>query len=208
MPDWTITNLSTVSEKGGLGVALAAVFASGALGYIFATVHHFLHWYFPGYGNVLNHREFVWSLPPDVTGLSERSETTFAALDRRQADEIVMNLWCQQGKKPEPIGAETNKKLGSLTDLTHGLGAACVASFFALPTTLSLCATQGVFSWTCGPIFRFVVMLALAVLSIGLFLDAYLRVGWLAQGFCRRSLRAAISTTQSQQSNNATIEQH
>jgi hypothetical protein len=136
-PKWTTEVLQSVTGKEGLGAALAAVFASGALGYIFATIYHFLHWNcrFCNQG-VLDHSKMVNKLLETRDVLDQPKGTT---VKRRRADELVVTLWSQRNKAGGTVGPEADKKLNSLTDLTHGLGAFCVASLFALIVAIVLC---------------------------------------------------------------------
>jgi hypothetical protein len=58
--DWPSFKLLEFTDKEGIGGAIAALLASGALGYIFATVHHCLHWNCPKYNQkVLDHSDMV-----------------------------------------------------------------------------------------------------------------------------------------------------
>jgi hypothetical protein len=44
-PGWTQSQLLSVSAKDGIALAIGSVLASGAVGYVFATVHHWCHWH-------------------------------------------------------------------------------------------------------------------------------------------------------------------
>src|SRR6185436_9309287 len=79
LPQWTIAQIHALGAKDSVGVIVAGVLASGALGYIFATTHHWINWKFDG--ELLSHLPIVRHLSEknlianDAEGLSrERAE--------------------------------------------------------------------------------------------------------------------------------------
>jgi hypothetical protein len=188
-PDWMYSQLTSLAAKDSLGVALASLFASGALGYIFATAHHWCHWYAPFDKGVLDHSPMINRLLENGHIPNQYKRT----VNRAEALEISLALWYQRIKPDGPIGGAADKKLTSLGDHTHGLGAVRVASFFALMTSLAFCLMIGRFSFQFETIIRFVIMLALGIGVTYLFHDAYRRVGKLAQGLYERILQETLA---------------
>ena len=64
LTDWTSSVLMkwVFTEKNSLAFIITTLLISGVLGYLFATIHHFCHWYLPTDKNVINHTEQVNSL--------------------------------------------------------------------------------------------------------------------------------------------------
>jgi hypothetical protein len=186
LPDWVIPKLASLAN---LGTALAGVITSGALGCIFATAHHWCHWHVPWYKNVFDHSGMVNSLleKQKILSLPKGSK-----VDRKRADVIVTTLWCQRTKEGGSVGPEAEKRVSAQTDLTHALGAICVASFVAFVSTLIVCWCFGTFSRNPWDLIRFVSMLVLAIIVICLFLVSYRRVGDFAKGICQETLNDAL----------------
>jgi hypothetical protein len=185
-PEWTRLQLAGSAKEGNLGIVIGAIFVSGALGYIFATVHHWWHWRFDR--GILDHRSLV-------TRLRERGliPDTLDQPDRRQALVLSMVLWYERVRENGAIQSVAEKKLTSLGDSIHGLGAARVASVFALATILGFCVTIGAFRPDVESVARFIAMLVLTLGMTLLFHGSYRNVGEIAQGVYEGILENALA---------------
>ncbi len=186
-PEWTGLHLSGLTGKESLGVVVGAIFVSGALGYVFATMHHWLHWHVDK--DILDHR-------PVINRLRERGlipDEAASQLGRKEALVRSMALWYERVRENGPIEVVADKKLVSLGDSIHGLGAARVASVFALITVLGFCFTIGTLQLDAWSIFRFALMLGLTVGATYLFHKAYYNVGEIAQAIYDRILEDALA---------------
>jgi hypothetical protein len=103
---------------GGAGGGIAAVLASGAVGFFLATIHHLLSWHCRQY-----------------RGGSERS-----VAERRRAWIETLGGFCEKSK-------ERREASESLTDTMHSLGTAFVGSALSLPAALLLSAWQQYPAW-------------------------------------------------------------
>ena len=186
-PEWTQRLILDLAAKDGLGVALGSVLASGALGYIFATVHHWCHWHLSIDRGILDHSDLINRLL--AAGLLS-NESNPRRVDREEALEISLADWYRPREHGNSIGDATYKKLDSLGDQAHALGTARVASFFSVVTALAFCFKIGTFSLNFESIIRFVLMLLLGMGVTYLFHDAYRRVGTIAQAIYDRVFSA------------------
>ena len=176
-PEWTRSVILGAATKDGLGVAVWSVLASGAVGYIFATVHYWCHWNLSIDKGILDHSDLVKQLYGQT-------------LSRRDALVVSLGRWYRAN-----LGETAYKKLDSLADQAHALGTARVASFFSVVTALAVCFKIGTFSLAAESIGRFVLMLALGIAATCLFHSAYRHVGTVAQGIYDRILTDASPRT-------------
>jgi hypothetical protein len=182
-PEWTQRLILDHAAKDLLGVALGSVLAAGALGYIFATVHHRCHWHLSIDRGILDHSALINRLL--AAGLIS-IESNAKRVNRQEALEISLAHWYQPREHDNSIGDATYKKLDSMGDQAHALGTARVASFFAVVTALTFCFMIGTFSLNFESIVRFVLMLLLGIGVTYLFHDAYRRVGTISQAIYDR----------------------
>ncbi len=210
-PEWALERLAYFASKDSLGATLGSILAIGALGYLFATIHHWLHWrewrnsfgkWLSGQG-VLDHSGLIKRLrekhlisQADTTtataapGAANPPSATTTPTIRLEAEEFSFALWYERLDKP-PI-QEADKKLSALGDSTRGLGAAAVACFSAAATALWICLTAGKFSFEFESILRFVLAFAIGLLSAILFQDAYQRTGKRSQQIYDSILERAL----------------
>lgn len=187
-PVWTHELILNFAAKDGLGVALGSILTSGALGYIFATVHHWCHWHLCIDEGILDHSNLIKTHQLITNESNEMTKKEY----RKKALEISMAYWYRPRKHGSYIWDTTYTKLDSLGDQAHALGTARVASFFAFVTVLGFCFTIGTFSPNSQSIFRFALMLLLGVGVICLFHHAYRRVGTIAQAIYDQIFKMAI----------------
>jgi hypothetical protein len=188
-PSWMSSHFITFTAKDSLGIVLSSIFASGALGYIFATIHHWCHWHLCFDKDILDHSKMINHLIMD--GYIPKQDKR--EVDRMLAFKISQVLWYQQMKLDDHIGKESDKKVTSLGDQTHGLGTVRIASFFALITSLVFCYMIGKCSCQPESIIRFMIMVALGISVICLFHEAYRRVGKIAQALYEGILQEALT---------------
>lgn len=180
-PDWTQQQIfPRISEKNGLGFVLGGVLMSGALGYIFATIHHVVHHYFNLKidRGILDHSRLINRL---IVEKAIPVEPNSGVVNREEALAISTMIWCRLKDKGHFDGDATYKKFEYYGDQTHALGAARIASVFAFVTALMFCFTIGTPNITCGSSTRFVLMLALGGGVICIFHYAYRYLGTFAQ---------------------------
>lgn len=170
-PSLTLSYLSKFGDKDPLGIVLAGIFGSGALGYFFATVHHWLNWRFEKH--ILDHS-------PIVDRLHQKGLIPNRGHDRQAAEVISFALWYTRLGDDRPIGEIVDRKLTALGDRAHGLGATRVGSFCALATTLLFCFFIGTFQPGWDPAVRFVIMLLLNIFTFCVFQRGYRRVAEIA----------------------------
>lgn len=191
-PQRTIAFITThLAGKDSLGIALGSLFASGALGYIFATAHHWWYWKRRTDEDILNNVSIINRLienkliPPESDG---------KPIDREKAFVIAGAQW-HGLVEPDTPYALAGIKLDSIGNLAHAAGASRVASFFALLTALYASANYGAFSNDFCVIFRFLLMIGLGIALIYLFNDAFRRLGNFAQSISDRILERLIAET-------------
>lgn len=167
-PQWTQYVVGSFINQDNAGTILGSLLlAFGALGYIFAAIHHVCHWWCnercDANDRILDHR----SIEP--YGNKHPKEAMAASYAEWY---MLMN----RGK----IGADGNNKVGSLGDQAHGLGAASFASAFALATaTFVICITNAYHLGGMLTIY-FITMLLVGVGITCLFNIGYRRVGEIA----------------------------
>ena len=106
-PEWKGLHLSGLTGKESLGIVIATLFVSGALGYVFATMHHWWHWHVDK--DILDHR-------PVINRLRERElipKEVASQLDRKQALVLSLALWYERVREKGPIEVVADKKLVS-----------------------------------------------------------------------------------------------
>lgn len=165
--------------KGGLGIVVATFFSSGGVGYLFASLHHFVFWRCSGFENVFDHRELALEL--DRIGrisLSEIEREVIQSDDiyqaRRVSQAAAMTLWYKEHTNQHP-GKDGIDHLGNQA---HALGTAAVSVFFAAITAL-IVAIKNIWQNPDCALIGFAVL----ILSIGLFLtlnfsDQFRRVAY------------------------------
>lgn len=193
MPGWASTSLKSLDAKETIAVAFGGLFALGAFGFLFASIHHWLHWHSQLDDPILDHRPIVCRLlAAKLIPEAHRN----AATDRGEAFQLSIALWHQCLKKDGPISDAADRKVNFLGDNAHGLGTARVASLAATLTTLFACFGYGDFSKDLWDMTRFISMLLLALATTYLFHDGYQRVGGFAQGIYDKILFDALNGNQ------------
>lgn len=195
IPSWIAAHVLEFGGKEGLGVAIASLLASGPVGYIFATVHHRLHWWFDR--TILDHSHLInillqqRRLPSQVLRPDEQD---LASVDRTKGQAISLAVWyLPKSKDGIAAVAETIRKLDSLGDQAHALGATRVASGFSVLTALWIVHELGTASMGPVPEYRFWSVLVLGSLVTWLFDDAYRRVGRMSQDIYDRIFLAVCA---------------
>lgn len=190
LPESTLSVLSKVNSKEALGTSVVAFFASGALGYIFASIHHFVHWQlcFSCFEkDIFDHKNVIVKLlkarliPPigfvGIDGRIKQFKAERRPVKKREiAQSISLALW-YHFEKDQHLGKDGIDHLGNQA---HGLGTARIASFFALVTTVLLSAQYGTLNLELCPIMRYLLMLFLGVFTICIFHIGYKRVAGFA----------------------------
>ena len=114
-----------------------------------------------------------------------------ATISKSEAWEIVSAIWHERRESSQIIKGADNRA-SSLSDLVHSMGAARVASFLAPLIALVLVAEYAKFSLAPGDIARFIGMIMLALIIIGLHHCAYRDTGLSAQRVIDQMLYDAL----------------
>lgn len=190
-PQWVQCIIANLFEKDSLGAILGSVLAFGALGYIFATIHHELHW-IPPINRICKNRQDglihrICCLPTfDHTPIAQSKYSDWEGT-REDAMAISYAYWYSQMREGK-IADAADKKVGSLGDQAHGLGAARVASWLALATAILYCFTLEFHIKQMGLACRYIIMLIIGILMISLFHRGYQRVAKIAHKTYREIL--------------------
>lgn len=206
LPEWTQTLVSNLGDKSGLGVVLGGVLASGAIGYIFSTIHHLCHWRLCWDRGILDHsdlindaieKRLISSGDRTVDGTGDKEGWLVCPQKVIEAREEALAISIAHWYRPRSaINEETYRKLDSLGDQAHGLGTARIASFFSGVVALLFIFKLGTFCVTGESILRFVGMVVLWLGITGLFHWSYRRVGIIAQAIYDRVFKDAHSNKQ------------
>lgn len=184
-PSWVSTQLAVLTGAStGIGTAIAAVVASGALGYVFSVMHHFLHNHV-SWGAPIDHSAMLDQLISSgmlrVVSLAEdEGRKSGRQFSRQDALPVITSLWHQRMKYSDRVSG-TEPKLYVFHDTAHATGTARIAVGWAFVTTLIIAAHISHFESAWWPLFRFVLMVVVATLAIALFWETYYRVGNLGQ---------------------------
>jgi hypothetical protein len=145
--DWQRTLERTMAWLQGdaLGTAVSLFVVSGGIGFVLATIHHFLHWR-------------LWiplrlaARPTAVekaigAGLlelidAETRQCMTAYPKPRQQWQVLVSLWHQRKSTSSQIGSATDR-VESLSDLVHGVGTGLVGSIFAIVVWMLLAGPIG-----------------------------------------------------------------
>ncbi|MFH1976501.1 MAG: hypothetical protein ABIJ52_13260 [Pseudomonadota bacterium] len=179
VPGWTISILKSyiAAKEKSITIIIGSLFISGALGYLFATMHHWCHWYLPIDKNVINHTEQIKKLRekgfiPPITCVQPNP--------RLEALTIVSILWFERLGDSSPVGNSENR-VAAFSDLAHSAGTARVASACALMAAILLCMLYGNWNPSVPNVIRFILMVVIGIMIICLFHDAYQRTGKISQ---------------------------
>lgn len=167
MPKFTICILAKLIHMNALG-ALGGVFlVSAALGYIFAAVHHWVHWHFP---------------------VNNDDNLELGARETAMSDSLA--LWYSLLNKKHKLGTDG---INQLLNQAHALGTARIASCFALVTTIvvlnCVVVLHGTINLSCWSIFRLIVMPILSICTIWIFTESYRRVDRFAENAFNKTLK-------------------
>jgi hypothetical protein len=142
VPEWITPRLVDLGKNSGFGLAIGGLLGSGALGFLFSTVHHWLYWRQLHWGRcwlhpTIDHKSTVSRLrSAGVLALMSTTDVPVALgwpTDEHQGWAIVNGLWHERVLKDSKIQA-ANARADTLSDVVHSLGAGMVASVAALVT--------------------------------------------------------------------------
>ncbi len=140
-----INLLKSEAMKNTIGLVLAVFLGSGGLGFILANIYHTIYWTLNRLA--INHLPLFRETPPGFRSIDIEGNP-ISNLTRREAWTIITQ-YCHSeikkdsGKDIEGMCLITDR----LVDITHGLGAALVATFLSFPTWYllrSLKSTQNI----------------------------------------------------------------
>jgi len=171
-----------------LVVALGAVAASGALGYVFSFVHHTLYWGWSWYA-AADQRAVLDSLRRRGVLTLQRSdaEAEVVALSRAGAWRVFTAIWHSRIEVSGRLKGAT-ARAETLTDLMHGSGATLIGSMFAVAAWFVAASCWGA---TCQ---GWLIALAVSALLVLVHWCSYRIAGGHAQGFTDIVLFHDLST--------------
>lgn len=191
LPNWTsdIFKITLFGEENALAIVIGSIFTSGALGYLFATIHHWCHWNLPFDQSVINHSKQIESLrqkkiiPPKPTDAPNNVQL--------EALITISTLWFERLGADNPIGNSENR-VAAYGDLAHAAGAARVAAFFALLMSVIVCMLYGNWDPKIWHIIRFIIMVSFGGIITLLFNNAWRHTGKISQQLNDRILVDAL----------------
>lgn len=198
LPTRTIRFVGDLGESSGVGIAIAGLVGSGALGYIFSAIHHQLVWSWPRWSRIshlsLARRLLAGNSPVVVADRLESDGSlaplSSASLDGETAQSLCVSLWYGRlGQDPIKSG---DSRVSALTDTAHSAGIATVAAVTGLVVAVSTAACVGQFSLEPLAVGRFIVALAVGLGTASLFASNYQRVGRIANMVIENVLIEAV----------------
>jgi hypothetical protein len=191
LPEWTglIFGKVFIGEKSSLAIIIGSIFTSGAIGYLFATIHHWCAWHLPRDRNVINHTRQIELLRQRNL---IRARPADALIDRQlEALITISTLWFERLGRDNPVG-NSEKRVAAYGDLAHSAGTARIASFSALLMTVIVCMLYGDWNPTITSFVRYIVMLILGVVITLLFNNAWTHTGNISQQLNDRIIEDAL----------------
>ena len=192
LPSVALDAVSALKAEGNFSFLVTMFIASGALGFLFSTLHHWCHWYLDS--KSINHTEFIAmrrheSAPcKSIADAEKKKNGLFMWLKRRkkkrqEREEAFIKLLALWYTRLQPDGqlASADKKTVSLGDIAHATGTARIASLFAVLTVQVICFHSGQPSFIFPSVARYSGFLILGVLIIVLFENSYRRTSRIAQ---------------------------
>lgn len=165
------------TKDNSVAIAIGALLASGALGYLFATIHHFCHWNLPIDQNVINHTEQIAKLRKEgfIPSLKYTPDNP-----RLEALTTLTILWFERLQPGGPIGNSENRA-AALSDLAHAAGTARVAAACSLFTSILIIMSCSTYNPSEENVLRYIGMLVIGMAVVWLFNDSYRRTGNISQ---------------------------
>lgn len=176
-PDLVIDLLSQLGRENSLGVVLGSVVASGAIGFLLSTIHHVIHWQ---YTTLMDHSEIVQRLAKEGSIRLLDDEK----LDRESAWITLTALWHEHLNR-DPIRS-ANPAAEDMTNLMHSLGTNLVGSLIAGGLSLVTAALYSTLSLSPHCIVRFLITIAVIILSVRVMWMGYQKLARLAKGIIDR----------------------
>jgi len=142
VPGWTIRkvawafNTETFDAGTALGVAIGYLVTSGALGFLFNTIHHTLYWIFAKHYPAADYRKFVDSVgnaEPSI--LNVASPLAVGTKEYMNAWVIATKLWHELVGRNETIKS-AHPRAELFADIVHGLGSCRVALWSGFLTAI------------------------------------------------------------------------
>lgn len=201
LPDWTYLKVKAIiaaeNFDGGMavGVAIGYVVTSGALGFLFNTIHHTFYWLCDEWYPAANYVGFVSNFAAGELPLPKGVNLPGGQGGRMNAWLVVNKLWHERTETNEKIKS-ANARAESFADIVHGLGSCRVALWSALLTALVFLANFSVVHWqsldwsSYAGAGAFLVIVAVALPFIGG--RAYKQTLWISDHFVIRVLDATL----------------
>jgi len=191
LPSVAVDTVKDLNAKDNLGFVVATLVASGGLGFLFSSIHHWLHWLTDL--ELMNHTAFI-----DKYG--HESEPCKSKRQKKKVAQIKFwALWYTRFPQKDQFDV-AEKKTVTLGDLAHAIGAARIASVFALVTVLIVCFQEEL-CLDFWPTVRFICFLFIGIFLVLLFDNSYRRVSKIAQGVTERILGGVLDEEQFTTSN-------
>lgn len=193
-PDPTIhAVMQYMNGKDNLGVAVTAFIASGGLGFIFASAHHYCNRHIPFDKKRLDHRPILLKLhESELIKLTEEEHSLIGSdspLGRKKAEVVSSAYWYEHLESH----AKGKARLDVLGNNAHSLGAARIASLLAVISAVLICGHCFVLDPSPCAILRFIVMLILGLGATTMFHMSWSYVAEIAQCIYDRILENELT---------------
>jgi len=121
-----------------IGLVLAALLASGALGYVFSNIYFRLYWLSDNSRVAIDHKQILISLRKKINiidALGNSIDTN--SLTKRDAWIILSYYWYSNIQNSEKY-RDSSTRVDNLGDITHSLGASLIGTILSLPIWISI----------------------------------------------------------------------
>jgi hypothetical protein len=195
-PDVVRDQLKAAKSSEGLGITVAALLASGGVGFLLSTLHHTIHWqrWWPGAACVdhsLNIKELVAKQVLSVRNISTDEPIPSSHITRENAWIIVTALWHSRAETSELVKGAIRGAAG-LTDLVHSTGTALVAALAAPIIAFGWAAVNSDLTWEPRPVLGFLTACAITCLMITLAWMNYRRTSHFAEAVIDQVITDAL----------------
>jgi len=203
LPNWPQEHIFKLKKDAGIGFILATIIGSGGLGFVFSVVHHTLLWgcrwiWLTG---PVDHRNLIARLRSrNIIRIFDIQSGNVMLLDYWTPDKfeawaIVTALWHERivtSKKNSIKIKSAEPRADSLSNLYHSLGAARIASVFAVIAALSVASHVADFSPDMSDVIRFIIAIMIATTLVVFHFYAFCRAGLAAQKVIEEVLTDAL----------------
>ncbi|MBN1568330.1 MAG: hypothetical protein JXA73_10830 [Acidobacteria bacterium] len=186
LPWWIPSLLISLKTDGGLGLALAAVLATGAFGFLLSVIHHNLHWCFHclriDYGPLIHAllKKDTISISDIYSNQTYDKDSKDFIISPHDSYVILSAMWFERLGDNTKID-KSEARICALTDLVHSTGTAMVSTICAYVVTLCIAGIVADLSFERPAVFRFLGMSLVGLMLFGLHLANHRRTTRICQ---------------------------